>query len=441
MRWKDWDLNLKIRLLGEGMINVLFWMFFPFMAIYFAESFGKGTAGALLILSQVIGVLANVIGGYCADRFGRKRMMLIASAVDGIAFVVFALANSPWYHSPVLTFICFSALGVSGSLYWPASHAMVADLVEPKHRNEVFAVFYTTVNIAVVVGPILGGIFFFKYRFGLLVAAAVLSLLLTVAISWLIRETVPRSEEASGFPEGKKLPWYRFLLVQLQDYRVILSDRNFMLFILAGILVAQTFMQLDLTVAVYVKEAIPQQTLFSLGDGSIRTGGAEFFGWLLAVNGFLVALFTVIVTRWVNRFPEGRVFIISALLYGVSMWVFGSSTALWVAVAGMVVLTAGELAVVGIQEGFVSKLAPENMRGQYFAAASLRFSIGRAIAPLAIPVTAWVGYGWTFILLGICAFISAWVYQLLFRRLNRVPGESGLPRAQGRDSLKEGVSS
>ena len=41
MRWKEWDLNLKIRLLGEGMINILFWMFFPFMAIYFAESFGK----------------------------------------------------------------------------------------------------------------------------------------------------------------------------------------------------------------------------------------------------------------------------------------------------------------------------------------------------------------------------------------------------------------
>ncbi len=440
MRWKDWDLNLKVRLLGEGLINVLFWMFFPFMAIYFADSFGKGVAGALLILSQVIGVLANVVGGYCADRFGRKRMMLIASAVDGIAFVVFALANSPWYHSPVLTFICFSALGVSSSLYLPASHAMVADLVEPKHRNEVFAVFYTMVNITVVVGPILGGIFFFKYRFVLLVAAAVLSLLLTVAIGWYIRETVPRSEGSSGFPKEKKLPWHRFLLAELKDYRVILSDRNFMLFILAGILVAQTFMQLDLTVAVYVKEEISRQTLFSFGDWSVRTGGAEFFGWLLALNGFLVALFTVVVTRWVNRLPEGRVFITSSLLYGLSMLVFGGSTALWVAVVGMVVLTAGELAVVGIQEGFVSKLSPENMRGQYFAAASLRFSIGRAIAPLAIPVTAWIGYRWTFILLGICAFISAWVYQLLFRRLNRMSKGNDIPVAQGRDTLEKGIS-
>ncbi len=76
MKWKDWDRNLKIRLLGEGVINILFWMYFPFMAIYFADSFGKGMAGVLLILSQVFGVVANLMGGYLADHIGRKKMMV-----------------------------------------------------------------------------------------------------------------------------------------------------------------------------------------------------------------------------------------------------------------------------------------------------------------------------------------------------------------------------
>lgn len=429
MRWKEWDLNLKIRLLGEGMFGILFWMFFPFMAVYFAEAFGKAVAGTLLILSQVIGVFANLIGGYCADRFGRKRMMVISAAGQGIAFLLFAYANSPWYHSPELSFICFTALGAFGFLYWPASHAMVVDLVEPKYRNEVFAVFYTANNIAVVIGPVLGGVFFFEHRFALLLTAALVILLLTGVLARYVRETVPRSGDASGFPEGKELPWYRFLAAQLRDYRVILSDRNFLLFILAGILVAQTFMQLDLVIAVYVTEMVPVQTLLSLGEWSVRTGGAEFFGWLMAENGFLVVLFTVWITRWINRFKEGSVFITSSLLYGVSMLVFGSSTHLWVTALGMAVLTAGELLVVGLQESFVAKLAPEHMRGQYFAAASLRFSIGRAIAPFAIPVTAWAGYGWTFVLLAFLAFVSASVYHLLFRRLeSRDEGGVRMPR-------------
>ncbi len=64
MKWKDWDLNLKVRLLGEFLTNVLFWMFFPFMAIYFSEHLGKELAGILLIASQLIGVFTNLIGGY-----------------------------------------------------------------------------------------------------------------------------------------------------------------------------------------------------------------------------------------------------------------------------------------------------------------------------------------------------------------------------------------
>ncbi|MFC4076813.1 MDR family MFS transporter [Salinithrix halophila] len=421
MSWRDWDRNLKVRLLGEGVINVLFWTFFPFMAVYFSESFGKGAAGGLLILSQLVGVFANLIGGWCADRFGRRRMMLIASAGEGIAFLLFAVANSPWYHSPLLTFACFTALGVFGSLYWPASHAMVADLVEPKDRNEVFAVFYTAINVAVVIGPIIGGLFFFAYRFELLLFAAAASLMLTVLIGGYIRETVPRQEESGRLPEGKRMKWHHFLFQQLKDYRVIVADRNFMLFILAGILVAQTFMQLDLAIAVYVTEAVPVQTLVAVGQWSIETGGAAFFGWLVAENGFLVVLFTVWVTRWITRYREGNVFIVSSILYGLSMLVLGSSSNLWVAVIAVVLLTAGELAVVGLQESFVAELAPEHMRGQYFAAASLRFSIGRTLAPFAIPLASWVGHAWTFLVLGVIAFISAWVYHVLFRRLEKRP--------------------
>ena len=47
-------------------------------------------------------------------------------------------------------------------------------------------------------------------------------------------------------------------------------------------------------------------------------------------------------------------------------------------------------------QGFISKLAPENMRTQYFAAASLRYTFGRTVAPMSIPFTIWIGYNGTF---------------------------------------------
>ena len=68
----------------------------------------------------------------------------------------------------------------------------------------------------------------------------------------------------------------------------------------------------------------------------------------------------------------------------------------------------------GLQQSFVSKIAPEHMRGQYFAAASLRFTIGKTIAPISIPLTVWIGYDWTFLILAALAVLSAALYWGMF---------------------------
>lgn len=404
-------------------MNVLFWTFFPFMSIYFADSFGKTTAGALLIGSQVIAVFANLLGGFAADRYGRKKMMVLSSIGQGIAFFFFAAANSPWYDSPMLTFLAFSALGVFGSLYWPASHAMVADVVAEKDRSQVFAVFYTAINIAVVLGPVIGGFFFFEHRFELLLISAIVSIALGIILLKYLRETAPSIGNKPMLKGKEDMTWYQSLALQLQDYRVIVSDKTFLLFILAGVLAAQTFMQMDLLMAVYTTEFIEKQTLFSIGSWSLEMTGEKAFGFIIAENGLLVALFTVIVTRVTAGFKERYVFVASSLTYGIAILLFGSTTNIWVLFVAMAVFTLGELLVVGIQESFVSKLAPEQMRGQYFAAASLRFTIGRTIAPISIPLTTWVGYNWTFILLFMLAALSAVFYAIMFKRMDKVKRE------------------
>ncbi|EIT85860.1 major facilitator superfamily permease [Fictibacillus macauensis ZFHKF-1] len=437
MKWKDWDRNLKVRLLGEFMINLLFWMFFPYMAIYFADSLGKEQAGILLVISQLVGVLTNLIGGYCADQYGRKKMMFIAAAGQTVAFGVFALANSPWLDSPVLTFIGFTALGLFGSLYWPASHAMVADVVSEKNRNEVFAVFYTSINISVVFGPALGSIFFFNNRFELLLACMIVSFILTIVLKKYIRETVPKRAPEVEKKQLQKKTWRTVIGGQLQDYRVIATDRKFLLFILAGILVAQTFMQLDLLIAVYTTEQVPTQSLFSFGNWSLMLSGKELFGYIVSANGLLVALLTVFMSKWINKYKEGNVFVISSLLYGVGILLYGNTTLIWLLFMGIVIFTIAELMVVGIQESFISQLAPEHMRGQYFAAAGLRFSIGRAIAPLAIPLTIWIGYQWTFFILFLLTIVAAYLYRLMFKMMDRYKGQQ-----QGREvtsTMKEEV--
>lgn len=417
MRIKDWDRNLKVRLIGESFINITFWMFFPFMTIYFTGAFGKDTAGLLLIISQLFAVLANLLGGYYSDRFGRKRMMVISAFGQGTVYLIFAIAHSPWFELPLVGFLCFTFASIFGSVYWPASQAMVADVVKEKDRSSVFAVFYTANNMAVVVGPILGSIFFVNYPFQLLMVAGLISIILATTLLILIRETAPILQVKKVLGEKTNVHWTSFLFNQLRDYSIIIKDKTFLLFILAGVLAAQTFMQLDLLLPVFSKEKIHQQTLLHFGEFSFQVNGEKAFGIILSENGLLVVLFTVIVSRWMSRYNEKDVFIFSSVVYGIAMILFSQITSVWGLIIVMAIFTFAELMIVGIDQSFISKISPKNMRGQYFAAASLRFTLGKTLAPIAILLSSWLGFSWTFITLAGIAFISAGIYYLTFKCL------------------------
>lgn len=407
MRMRDWDKNLKVRLYGEALMNISYWMFFPFLTIYFADAFGKDKAGFLLIFSQFFSVLANLMGGYSADRFGRKRMMVLSSIGQGLSFLIFAIASSPWFQSPWLGFVAFTIAGVFGSLYWPASQAMVADVVDEDNRSEIFAIFYTSLNIAVVVGPILGAIFYVHYRFELLLVSGIICLMLGMILTKWTRETTPYHANKENGHQGK---WYYFLRNQLRDYSIIAKDKIFLMYILAGILVGQTFVQLDLLLPVYIKDVLKRETVFSF----FTVTGEQTFGIVLAENGLLVALLTVFVTKWMEKYDERNVFVLSSVIYAVSIVFFSQTDSFWGLVFAMAIYTFGELTTAGIQQGFVAKIAPEQMRGQYFAATSLRYTFSRMIAPIFIPMAGWVGYGWTFFVLMALALASAGLYWVMF---------------------------
>ncbi|CCQ21202.1 Uncharacterized MFS-type transporter yqjV [Listeria monocytogenes N53-1] len=156
MKFSTWDINLKVRLFGEALLDISFWMVFPFLTIYFSESIGRELTSLLLIISQVLAVFTALLGGYFADNFGRKRMMSISVIGEGFGFLVFAIGALHVVDSPYLSFAGFAIASVFMAFYQPASQAMIADVVPPEHRTHIYSVFYMMINIAVVIGPILG---------------------------------------------------------------------------------------------------------------------------------------------------------------------------------------------------------------------------------------------------------------------------------------------
>lgn len=418
MQIRLWDLNLKVRLIGEGLFNMLFWMYFPFITVYFAEGMGTHTAGLLMSIPPLFSMIGSLLGGALTDRLGRRPVMLAGALLQTLMFALFAASPSHW-----VDYAAFIGIGIGGAIYRPASTAMVADLVPDSDRRQIFATFMTANNIGAVLGPVLGAIFFFEYRQELLWTCAAVLLLYLAAIFFIVHETKPPGTQQGASAPAGPASITRVLFQQWKGYGVIFRDRIFLVYILAGIFALVPIMQLDLYMSVYVIREVPAQPLLSWKEGSLFLTGKQIYGWLLGFNGLLFVLFILPVTKWFRHWRDRNVFILSSLLAGFGTFALGLSTNIWYLFLATLVFTFGEIVRSPVTLSFISRYAPEEARGQYMGADSLQNTIGKFLAPVTVFLAGFVPPMGIFSLILAFSLISVGLYVVLFK-LYREPASS-----------------
>lgn len=406
---KKWDINLKVRLVGEGLFNMLFWMYFPFITIYFSHSLGHTIAGLLMTLPPLLSIVGSLIGGTLSDLLGRRPVMLIGTFLQTAMFVLFAASTSPWVN-----FIAFIGIGIGSAVYRPASSAMVADLVPAQHLREIFATFMTVNNIGAVLGPVIGSIFFFRFRQELLWTCALVLFLYFIAIYFILFETLPKSNKSpellTSFKDRLKKQW--------NGYGIIFRDKVFMLYIVAGIFALFPIMQLDLYLPLYIFNNVPSQSLFT-GNNAFILSSNEIYGWLVGFNGLLFVIFVLPVTKWLKNWKERNVFILSSFLAGIGTFLVGLQSNIWYLFFVTLIFTLGEIVRTPVTQSFVSRYAPENARGQYLAADSLQNTLGKSLGPMTVFISGFIPpIGIFSIILG-SALLSILLYVQLFKKYEK----------------------
>lgn len=403
MKFHLWDVNLKIRFMGETLFNLFYWMYFPFITVYFAKSLGNHMAGILMTIPPVISILGSMVGGDLADKLGRRPIMLVGAFFQTIMFAIFAFSSSHWVN-----YLAFIGISFGKALYRPASDAMVADLVPETERRQVFATFITGNNIGAVLGPAFGAFFFFHYKSALLWTCSIILFVYSIIIYLKIHESTPNTQ--------KKVNKISVTIKeQIRGYGIIFRDKIFVLYILAGVFSTITIMQLDLYLAIYVTNYVPSQPLLNLNNWSFMLKSTEVLGWILGLNGLLFVFCVLPVTKWLKGWNERDVFILSSILAGFGMFAIGLTTNIWFLFVLTIIFTLGEIIRSPVTNNFVSSYAPENARGQYMAASSLQFTIGRFFAPITVFVSAWLPPIAVFSVILLCAFISIILYNKLFK--------------------------
>jgi MFS family permease len=325
----------------------------PFLAFYITGPLHRSAAlaGLVAALFGLGSCVSGIIGGILTDRVGRKPTM-VASMVANAA----SIAALGYAHSPVMLGAGALVVGLGGNAYRPAVSAMIADVVPDKDRVRAYSLNFWAVNLGFAVSMMLMGVVVaFGYK-ALFFGDAASTILCALLIACFVQDSTPTAAiEAAAIANPEA------------GMRTVLRDRTYVGFIGTMLVVLVVYGQCN--------AAMPM----AMAKAGISTAD---YGRIGAINGVLIVLLQLPMTRWFKRFAQARVLAVSstviglgfaAILLGDGLGVFALSTVIW---------TLGEIGNTPTSSSIVARMAPTELRGRYQGLYQLAWSGSAVLGPL-----------------------------------------------------------
>jgi predicted MFS family arabinose efflux permease len=331
---------------------------FPFIVIYLhnVRGISFAVAGLALAVGGVAALFAGIGAGTLVDRIGGRNTLLLGLVLQATAFALFPLIREPWH-----AFALLSVEGAGTACFWPGQSTLLSRLASAEERSSAFSVQRITMNLGLGLGGLVGGLIATTSdpgsftRLFLLDAA---TFFVFVGVLSTIREpaeTEEHEEEAGG-------------------YRAVVRDRNFLGLLGLNVLFVAVGYEVFSLLAPFAK---------NYAGVSERWVGIIYLANTLAV---------VLVQLPVAKLLEGRRRMVALALMN-AIWAVaslvvlaaggllsGTSAALVIVIAGAV-FGIGETLQAPTQPPLVADLAPDRLRGRYFALGSMSWSVGGILGP------------------------------------------------------------
>lgn len=364
-------------------------MSIPFLAIYLTGKLGVSPSmtGTIIAASSLVGIGASFYGGYLADRFGQKPVLLISIFLWSFVFAGFAQSSGVW-----MFFIMNMLNGLCRAVFEPTSRAILSEITEEKNRLVIFNLRYTAINVGVVFGPIIGLHLGASTDLTPFYYAAGTSFLYGLTLVYML------TAYKIGSPSAGKP-----IVTVKEAVGVLRKDTVYLLGLIGIILSIAGFSQFSST--------LPQ---FFASSPKIEDG-AQFFSYMLTFNAVIVILIQYPLIRFGKKYSPVVSIMAGNLLISISLICFSLTDQL-AGILGIVVLfTIGEVLMFSMTDLFVDQLAKPGLKGSYFGAMGFT-GLGGVIGPFAGGVLLdFFGAAQPFLLFGLLALMTAIGVPLLYR--------------------------
>ncbi len=376
-----------------------------------ALGFDEDEAGLLQGVVYAATYVVPILGGALADRYGYRRMLLLAFSLLSAGYFLSGQVTAYWVF-----FATLLVMATGSGLFKPIITGTIARVTDEKTSGFGFGIYYWMINLGALIAPLVAGWlrgFSWSYVFFASSLYCALMLLLT-AVAY--REP-PRPQSRKSVQEV------------LAGALTVLSDARFMLliFVYSGfwILYFQNFG----AVLWYLRDFIdpaPVNAVFAYLPFSWKFD-AEF---VTSINAGTIVLLQIVVSRTVRNFKALPTMVGGILIGSAGFLLLSASQYAWVFVLGIVVFSIGEMTCHPKYYGYVGLVAPEEQKAVYMGYAFLYGVVGALVGanlggemytallkPLVgaeDPSGALRGFWLTFVAVGVATAVLLFAYNALF---------------------------
>jgi len=351
---KQFNKNLWILSTGWFVSAFGFAVSIPFIAIYFHAKLGMSMSQIGLFFGAMAAVrsIFQAVGGETSDRIERKVILVYSQIFRAVAFL--GLAVSIYWDLgfwPVAGALLINS--IFGAVVQPVANAMVSDILPKKQRLDGYAITRSAGNLGWAAGPAIGG-FFAGYSYGLLFLISSGVTLLSGLVFMVFLKPPPAIKAQD-----------RFKLSDLIDIRKDphLAGHSILIFALY-LVVAQLIAPFSVYAVEMVK--ITEHQL----------------GMLYALNGLMVVLMQIPVTRLLSRYRLTTQLALGAFVYAVGYGMVGTLAGFEFFILAIFVVTMGEIFMSPPSLALTSRLAPEGRMGRYMGIFGFFVASGWSFGPL-----------------------------------------------------------
>lgn len=385
----------------------------PMLTFFLTTKLGlsDGTSTLLIATASVLSFPAAILGGKLADRFRRKNIIILFDFLT-ISLYFLAAVLPLTFATAALLFLA----GLFQTLESPAYDALNADYSTSAQREKAYSLSYLGFNLGFIVGAGVAGMLFENFLRLAFCINALSILVSTVLITFFVHPQNAVSQDVETMK--KNYSEYELPVDEKVSVLQVLRQRPVLIYmLLLGCFAAMPSNLVGILLPLQLKDAMGE-------------AGANIYGYLNSLNGFVVILFTPVFTVLLKKLTEIPKMILGMLLFVAGIGFFSTQAATAVLFVGMFVFTLGEVVTVLGSNPYTSRRVPASHRGRVGGISTVVHSVFSSLTQYLISfmlIATQSNYKLIWVVFIVCGLVAAGLYGFLYR-----PDKRTFPKLYGK---------